>query len=133
VYALSSAGTLTSVGTATANGTVTVTFSSDPVFVVTSATPLVTVPPVIIAHATRVVGVAVNGRTVIITIMGVGFYGRPHIISSMGRTTALVVTHDSGTQLTVRVTVKLGTIGGVHTLKITLADGKSFDVHYSQR
>jgi hypothetical protein len=134
VYALSSTGTLTSVGTATANGTVTVTFSSDPVFVVTSATPLVTPPPVVVvAHATRVVGVAVNGRTVTITIIGVGFYGRPHIISSTGRATEVVVTHDSGTQLSVRVTVKSGTASGVHTFKITLANGKSFDIHYSQR
>jgi hypothetical protein len=134
IYQLSSTGTLTSVGTATANGTITVTFSSDPVFVVTSATPLVTPPPVVVvAHATKVVGVAVSGRTVTITILGVGFYGRPNIISSTGHATALVVTHDSGTLLTVRVTVKAGTARGVHTLKITLADGKSFDIHYSQR
>ena len=133
VYALSSTGTLTSVGTATANGTVTVTFSSDPVFVVTSTIPLVSVPPVVIAHATRVVGVAVHGRTVTITIIGVGFYGRPNIVSSTGHATTALVTHDSGTQLSVRVTVKTGTASGVHTFKITLANGKSFDIHYSQR
>jgi hypothetical protein len=133
VYQLSSTGTLTSVGTATANGTVTVTFSSDPVFVVTNTTPTVTPPPVVLAHATSVVGLAMGGRTVTMTILGVGFYGRPQIVSSTGHATAELVTHDSGTQLSVRVAVKSGTASGVHTFKITLADGKSFDIQYSQR
>jgi hypothetical protein len=131
VYQLSSTGTLTSVGTATANGSISVTFSSDPVFVVANTTPKVT-PPVVLAHATKVVGVAMSGHTVTVNILGVGFYGRPLIISSTGDATGLVVTHDSGTQLSVRVTVKSGTARGVHTFKITLANGKSFDIHYSQ-
>jgi len=132
VYELNSAGALTSVGTATTSGSVTVTFSSDPVFVITSATAKVTPPPVA-AHAIKVVGVTVGGRTVTVTILGVGFYGRPQIISSTGHATTALVTHDNGTQLSVRVTVKLGTAKGVHTFKITLANGKSFDVRYSQR
>jgi large repetitive protein len=133
VYQLSLAGSLTSVGTATANGSVTVTFSSDPVFVVTNTTPKVTPPPVVLAHATRVIGMAVGGRTMTLTILGVGFYGRPQIVSSTGHATTLVVTRDSGTQLSVRVSVKSGTASGVHSFKITLANGKSFDIHYSQR
>jgi hypothetical protein len=133
VYQLSSTGTLTKVATVTANGAVTVTFSSDPVFVVTNTTPKVTPPPVVVAHATRVVGLAVDGHTVTISIFGIGFYGRPEIISSTGGATALLVTHDSGTQLSVRVTVKSGTANGGHTFKITLANGKSFDIGYSQR
>jgi hypothetical protein len=133
IYLLNATGTLTSVGTATASGMVTVTFSGDPVFVVTSPTPLVTPPPVVTPHATKVVGLAASGRTVTITILGVGFYGQPKIISSTGRATNARVSHDSGTQLSVRVTVKAGTAPGVHTFKITLADGKSFDIHYSQR
>jgi hypothetical protein len=133
IYELNATGTLTSVGTATAAGTITVTFSSDPVFVVTSPTPLVTPPPIVVAHATRVVGAAIGGRTVNIMILGVGFYGRPEIVSSTGHNTTLLVTHDSGTQLSVRATVKSGTTSGVHNFKITLANGKSFSVHYSQR
>ncbi|MGC1239406.1 MAG: Ig-like domain-containing protein [Acidimicrobiales bacterium] len=133
VYELNSAGALASVGTATTSGSVTVTFSSDPVFVITSATAKVTPPPVVTAHAIRVVGLAVGGRTVTVTILGVGFYGRPEIISSTGHVTTALVSHDNGTQLSVRVTVKLGTAKGVHTFKITLANGKSFDVRYSQR
>jgi hypothetical protein len=69
---------------------------------------------------------------VTVTIIGVGFYGRPQIISSTGHATAALVMRDSGTQLSVRVTVKKGTTSGVHTFKITLANGKSFDVRYSQ-
>lgn len=133
MYELNSTGSLTRVGTATTSGSVTVTFSSDSVFVITSATPLVTPPPVVSAHAIRVVGVAVGGRTVTVVILGVGFYGRPRIISSTGHATFARVTHDSGTRLSVRVTVKLGTARGVHIFKITLANGKSFDVHYRQR
>jgi hypothetical protein len=63
----------------------------------------------VLAHATKVVGVAMSGHTVTVNILGVGFYGRPLIISSTGDATGLVVTHDSGTQLSVRVTVKSGT------------------------
>jgi hypothetical protein len=70
---------------------------------------------------------------VTVTILGGGFYGRPQIVSSTGHVTTALVTHDSGTQLSVRVSVKLGTAKGVHTFKITLANGKSVDIHYSQR
>jgi hypothetical protein len=70
---------------------------------------------------------------VTVTILGVGFYGRPRIISSTGHATTVQVAHDSGTRLSVRVTVRLGTAKGVHIFKITLANGKSFDVRYSQR
>ena len=133
LYQLSSTGTLTSVGTATVAGTITVTFSSDPVFVVTSSTPLVTPPPIVVAHATSVVGSTVSGRTMTIMINGVGFYGRPLIVSSTGHNTTAVVTHDNGTQLSVRAKVKSGTTNGVHVFKITLANGKSFDIHYNQR
>ena len=68
-----------------------------------------------------------------LTVLGVGFYGRPRIISSTGHATTALVTRDSGTQLRVRVSVKLGTTRGVHIFKITLANGKSFDIRYSQR
>jgi hypothetical protein len=94
---------------------------------------LVTPPPVVVFHASKVVGLAVGGRTVTVTILGAGFYGRPQIVSSTGHVTTALVTHDSGTQLSVRVSVKLGTAKGVHTFKITLANGKSVDIHYSQR
>ena len=84
-------------------------------------------------YATKVVGVAKTGRTVVVTIYGAGFYGRPRIISSTGRATTALVTRDTGKALTVRVTVKLGTPRGVHSFKIIFADGLFTRVRYNQR
>jgi len=83
-------------------------------------------------RATRVVGGAWTGRTVNVTITGTGFFGQPRIISSMGRGTTARVIHDTGKRLTVRVTVRSGTPRGIHVFRITLANGKSCNVHYSQ-
>ena len=83
-------------------------------------------------RATRVVGGAWTGRTVNVTILGTGFFGRPRIISNMGRRTTARVIHDTGKRLTVRVTVRSGTPRGIHVFRITLANGKSCNVHYSQ-
>ena len=84
-------------------------------------------------YAARVVGVVWTGRTVVVTILGRGFYGRPKIVSSTGRPTIAVVLRDTGTRLTVRVTVKAGTPRGVHIFTITLANGKHCRVRYGQR
>jgi hypothetical protein len=83
-------------------------------------------------RATKVVGGAWTGRTVNVTIMGTGFYGQPKIISNMGRRTTARVIHDTGKRLVVRVTVRAGTPRGIHVFRITLRDGKSVNVHYSQ-
>jgi len=53
----------------------------------------------------RVVGAAVIGRTVSVTIIGTGFHGQPHITSSAPGTKA-IVSHDNGTRLVVRVTTR---------------------------
>ena len=210
IYELTSTG-LAAVGTATANGTVTITFSSDPIFLVSHTTPvaqaslrittlsgtlgtaltlvtsggsgsgavsftvtnatatgcritgrsltatgagkcLVTakkaadttylaasssattvrftakVIPVHL-HATRVHHYARVGRTVTMTIVGTGFYGKPTITSNEAGTRA-VVTHDSGKLLTVRVTVRAGSPKGKHTFTIRLANGKSCRIYY---
>jgi hypothetical protein len=83
-------------------------------------------------HAARVVGSAWTGRTVNVTIVGSGFFGQPRITSNTGgRTTARVI-HDTGRLLTVRVTVRVGTPRGVHVFRITLGNGKTCNVHYSQ-
>jgi hypothetical protein len=89
-------------------------------------------PSIVLFKAIRVVGGAWTGRTVLVTIFGVGFMGQPTIISSTGRRTTAHVIHDTGARLTVRVAVKLGTARGVHVFKITLANGKSSNVHYNQ-
>ena len=83
-------------------------------------------------RATRVVGGAWTGRTVNVTIIGTGFFGQPRIISNMGRRTTARVIHDTGKRLTVRVTVRLGSPRGIHVFRITLSNGKSCNVHYSQ-
>jgi len=53
----------------------------------------------------RVVGAAVIGRTVNVTIIGTGFHGQPHITSNV-RGTKAIVSHDNGTRLVVRVTTR---------------------------
>jgi hypothetical protein len=87
----------------------------------------------VVPHAIRVVGAVWTGRTVVVTIVGTGFYGQPRIISSTGRATTALVIRDNGRLLTVRVTVKLGTPRGVHVFKIILANGLFTNVRYNQR
>jgi len=77
----------------------------------------------------RVVGHAVAGRTVSVTIIGSGFHGQPHITSSAPGTRA-IVSHDTGTRLTVRVTTRATTAPGVKTF--TVSQGANHGkVHYS--
>jgi hypothetical protein len=64
--------------------------------------------------------------------LGTGFFGQPKIVSSTGPRTTARVTHDTGKRLTVRVTVRAGTPDGVHVFRITLGNGKSVNVQYSQ-
>jgi tricorn protease-like protein len=66
-----------------------------------------------------------------VTILGSGFFGQPRIVSNVGGTTARVI-HDTGKRLTVRVTVRSSAPNGVHVFHITLSNGKSCNVHYSQ-
>jgi hypothetical protein len=80
-------------------------------------------------HATRVHRYARVGRTVTLTIVGTGFYGKPTITSNEAGTRA-VVTHDSGKLLTVRVTVRAGSRKGKHTFTIRQANGRSCRVYY---
>jgi hypothetical protein len=74
-------------------------------------------------------GTAVVGKTVTITISGGGFYGQPTLTSTAAGTRASV-SHDSGSLLTVRVTVTSASARGEHTFTITLANGKSAKVNY---
>lgn len=88
-------------------------------------------PVVVGLKISGVSGTILTGTTSTFTITGTGFYGRPTITSNAAGTTA-VVTHDTGKTLTVRVTVKAGTKRGVHTFTITLANGTSVQLRYSQ-
>ena len=82
-------------------------------------------------HAAWVHGYAVTGRTVVITIGGRGFWGRP-TIASHGGTTARVQ-KDNGRILKVKVSVEAGSHDGTFTFTITLANGHSCRVRYVQR
>jgi hypothetical protein len=79
--------------------------------------------------AIKVHGYAVVGRSVRLAITGEGFYGRPTITSNeVG--TSIVVQHDYGNLLIVRVTVPAGSRKGEHIFTITLANGRSCKVNY---
>jgi len=80
-------------------------------------------------HAIAVHGSAVPGRTETLVITGVGFYGKPRVTSNEGGTT-VVVTHDRGTQLVVRVKARAGSKKGWHTFTIRLANGQTSRVNY---
>lgn len=80
-------------------------------------------------HATKVHGFAVIGKTVTLTISGTGFYGKPRVTST-GSGVRVAASHDSGTVLTVRISVSAKGHKGEHTLTITDADGKSCRINY---
>jgi hypothetical protein len=117
-------------GTYTATGT-----TSDPngdLGTFTYTLTVTAVKPPVVLRATHVYGVARVGRTVTLTISGTGFYGKPRITSNeVG--TRVVVSHDTGKLLTVRVTVRAGSRTGSHTFTIRLANGKSCKVNYLVR
>jgi len=99
----------------------------------TSAAVLVATAPVAVGpRATGVHGHAVVGKTVTLTISGVGFYGQPRITST-GPGVRAVVSHDSGRLLTLRVTVSKAGRKGMHTFTITNANGKSCRANYLTR
>jgi hypothetical protein len=81
--------------------------------------------------AVRVVGFVVAGKTSTIRIIGTAFSGRPKVTSHAG--TTAIVTKDTGTSLTVKVTVKAATKNGTYTFTVKLANGKTSKVKYIQR
>jgi hypothetical protein len=93
--------------------------------IIAAATPPAAPAP----HATGEAGNAVVGKTVAIAVGGVGFYGQP-TVTSTGASVKAVVSKDTGTLLTVQVTVGKTTGPGEHTLTFTLANGKVFKVNY---
>lgn len=94
--------------------------------------PAPTPTPTKVLKATRVIGTAVAGRTVILRIVGTGFYGRPTVRSNAGGTRAIVI-RDNGRVLTVRVTVNANVRKGTHVFTIILKNGMRTSVHYNQR
>ena len=109
------------------------TFFFNLVITATSVPPSTSTPPpsVALLVARRVVGHAVVGRTVVLRVLGAGFFGRPLIFSRAG--TVALVTKDSGRMLTLRVTVRSRSRSGVFTFTIALANGRACTVRYVQR
>ncbi|MDE3008991.1 MAG: hypothetical protein KGI14_08195, partial [Acidobacteriota bacterium] len=97
----------------------------------TSTTTTTTAPPITLPAAFVVIGHAVAGKTVPLTITGLGFYGRPKVTSHAG--TSVVVTKDTGSALYVRVYVRPGSRNGVFTFTLTFAGGQICRVRYVQR
>jgi hypothetical protein len=119
--------------TATSAGTclVTSTKAGDATHLSVSSPPTtITLAAKALPVTLMVRGHAVAGKTVILTISGSGFYGRPMVMARAG--TTVVVTHVTAALLTVRVTVKAGSINGVYSFTIRLANGKSYKVMYTQ-
>lgn len=82
--------------------------------------------------AHRVTSPVWTGKTVRTTIMGVGFYGHPRVLSNEFGT-KVSVTRDSGRVLSIRVTVAKDTRRGVHTFTVVFAHGERTSVRYNQR
>lgn len=80
--------------------------------------------------AYRVVGRAVQGRTVTLFINGRSFYGRSAVASHAG--TVSKVVRDNGRLLTVRTSVRAGSRNGVFAYRVVLTDGEWCRVRYSQ-
>jgi hypothetical protein len=80
-------------------------------------------------HVSGVHGHAVAGHTSTLTITGTGFHGQPRITSNAPGTKA-VVTHDTGTRLTVKVTTRATTKPGVKVFTITQS-GHTAKTHYT--
>lgn len=70
------------------------------------------------------------GRANASTILGTGFTGQPRIIFNVAGVSAKVL-RDSGTVLTVVITVNRGVTPGVHVLTIVLANGKRTSVRFN--
>jgi hypothetical protein len=130
----------TSSGQFTITATPPVVVPSPPAPAATTPAPVVTtttIPPVTPAaivpvnpRAFDVVGKVITPGTTKLTIAGVGFFGQPTITSNEKGTKA-VVSHDTGSSLTVVVTMPKGSSTGEHTFTVVFANGKSFKVNYS--
>jgi hypothetical protein len=94
------------------------------------ATTVTIKPPA--PKASRVATVLRSGRTTTTRIIGVGFYGRPLVVSNRVGTSA-VVTRDNGRTLTIRVVVARGTRSGEYRFTIVFAHGQRTTIRYALR
>jgi uncharacterized repeat protein (TIGR02543 family) len=93
--------------------------------------PAIVVPPVL-PHATRVIGHAVAGKTLIVRIIGSNFSNSPRVTSNeLGAS----VRKRSGTstQIVLVITVRKGIRPGSHRFTITTDTGKQCEIGYVSR
>ncbi len=120
------------VGSYVARGTIADTSADAGTYFFDLTVTAVTVPVTPAAPtALRVIGHAVAGRTVALSIAGSGFYGRPTVTSHVG--TNVTVSRDSGTKLSVKVAARARSRNGTFTFTITFADKAQCQVKYVQR
>jgi hypothetical protein len=81
--------------------------------------------------ASRVLGHGIVGRTVIIRILGLGFFGQPTVTGPSG--TWVTVIKVTGKMLTARITVSAHSRRGVFTLVVEMPNHKICRVRYVQR
>ena len=82
--------------------------------------------------ALRAVGVAHVGMTSIVKIVGQYFYGGPTATSNVAGV-RIGVTHDTGSILTLRVTVAKNSPRGVHTITFKFRNGQTTTVRYNTK
>jgi uncharacterized repeat protein (TIGR02543 family) len=92
-------------------------------------TAKVSPPPHVVLHASHITGSILPGRHSI-TITGTGFSGQPKITGTT-KGIKVSVSKDTGTRLTVWVTVPKGTKAGHGTFTIRLANGKTCKITYT--
>lgn len=73
-----------------------------------------------------------TGKRVVTNVIGQNMYGQPKITSNVGGT-KVGVSHNTGTHMTIIVTVAKTTPRGVHTFTITFKNGEVFHLRYNQR
>ncbi len=117
------AGTFAFTLTVTPAAATTTTTTTPPPPTTTTTLPS---PP----RAVAVIGRAIAGRTRILTVTGSGFYGRPRVTSHPG--TRVVVAHDTGTLLVLRVSVWRGSRNGVFVFTLVFRNGQRCRVRYVQ-
>jgi len=125
-------------GTYTVRGTTSDLHGDKGKFVFTlnvTATPATTTTlatsPRAVPTATVVKGYAVAGKTKVLTIVGSNFFGQPIVLSHAG--TTVVVTHDTGHSLTLRVRVRARSRRGVFVFTLTFSNGQTCRIRYVQR
>jgi hypothetical protein len=82
-------------------------------------------------HAVKLAGTVRRSEKANVTVSGYNFYGRPKALSNVSGFSALV-TRDSGTSLSITITVKTSaTKPGVKVLTLVFGNGTRTSVRYS--